>query len=132
MSWPVKNATPCAEQIRTISSVITAICLVVITVGLVSAGVKTVNIVHKLEHNHGNLGSLMNDGKEALQSAHNLLQSNQLNPMLDDFHNLVSTMTQLSEEMATMDINRMLHESETWRNMSSSAVIKMAKVFLEL
>ena len=52
MSWPVKNATPCEEQIRTISSVISAICLVVIAVGLVSAGVYTVNIVHTLEHNH--------------------------------------------------------------------------------
>tara|TARA_B110000091_G_C13369105_1_gene291454 strand:- start:38 stop:436 length:399 start_codon:yes stop_codon:yes gene_type:complete len=132
MSWPVKNATPCEEQIRTISAVISAICLVVIAVGLVSAGVYTVNVVHTLEHNHGNLGSMMNDGKEALKSAHNLLQSNQLNPMMDDFHNLVSTMTRLSEEMAAMDINRMLHESETWRNMSSGAMIKMAKAVLEL
>ena len=132
MSWPKNEPYRWGELIRTISSVISTLCLIVIAAGLVSASVYTLNIVHVLEHNHGTIGSLLNDGEKALESAHNLLQSSQLDPIMVDFHNLVSAMLQLSEEMAAMDMESMLQESEAWRNMSSSTMVKMAKAVLEL
>jgi len=132
MSWPNKPVITWQEQVRTVASVLSALCLVAITVAIVSAGVYTVNVVSSLEENHSNLGSMVSDGKEALQSANHFLQASQMNPLLQDFHNLIEVMDQLSKSINNIEVKRVLGESEAWRNMSSHAMVKLAKSILEL
>ena len=132
MSWPNKPVITWQEQVRTVASVLSALCLVAITVAIVSAGVYTVHVVSSLEENHSNLGSMVSDGKEALQSANHFLQASQMNPLLQDFHNLIEVMGQLSKSIDNIEVQRVLGESEAWRNMSSNAMVKLAKSILEL
>ena len=132
MSWPNKSIITWQEQVRTVAAVVSAVCLVAITVAIVSASVYTVHVVTSIEENHSNLGSMVNDGKEALQSANHFLQASQMNPLMEDFHNLVGVMGQLAKSIDSIEVQRVLGESEAWRNMSSHAMIKLAKTILEL
>lgn len=132
MSWPTKPSVTWQEQLRTISSVISAVCLVAITIALVSVGVYTVNIVTSLEENHSNLGSIVEDGKHMMTSANHFLQASQMNPLLQDFHNLIEVMAQLAQSIETIEVRKVLDESEAWRNMSTHAMVKIAKSILEL
>jgi len=132
MSWPDKSTITWQEQVRTIASIVSALCLIVITVAIVSASVYTVHIVSSIEQNHSNLGSMVNDGKEALQSANHFLQASQMNPLMEDFHNLIGVMGQLAKSIDKIEVQRVLGESEAWRNMSSHAMVKIAKSILEL
>jgi len=132
MPWPEKPTITWQEQVRTASAIVSALCLVAITVAIVSAGVYTVHIVTSLEENHSNLGSMMSDGKEALQSANHFLQASQMNPLLQDFHNLIEVMGQLAGSIDKIEVERILGESEAWRNMSTNAMVKIAKSILEL
>lgn len=132
MSWPTKPSVTWQEQLRTISSVISAVCLVAITIALVSVGVYTVNIVTSLEENHSNLGSIVEDGKHMMTSANHFLQASQMNPLLQDFHNLIEVMAQLAKSIETIEVRKVLDESEAWRNMSTHAMVKIAKSILEL
>mgnify|MGYP006139910289 CR=1 FL=1 len=132
MPWPEASRVTWQEQVRTISTVVSALCLVAITIAIVSAGVYTVHVVTSLETNHNNLGSMMSDGKEALQSANHFLQGSQMNPLLQDFHNLIEVMAQLAKSIEQIEIQKVLGESEAWRNMSSHAMVKIARSILEL
>jgi len=132
MSWPTKPSVTWQEQLRTISSVISAVCLVAITIALVSVGVYTVNIVTSLEENHSNLGSIVEDGKHMMTSANHFLQASQMNPLLQDFHNLIEVMAQLAKSIETIEVRKVLDESEAWRNMSTHAMVNIAKSILEL
>lgn len=132
MPWPEKSTITCWEKVRTFSAAVSMVCLVAIAVALISAGVYTVHVVTSLEENHNNLGSMMSDGKEALQSANHFLQASQMNPLLQDFHNLIEVMAQLAKSIDKIEVERVLGESEAWRNMSTNAMVKIAKSILEL
>lgn len=133
MSWSSKPPSiTWQEQVRTISTVIAAYCLVTITIALVTAGVYTVNIVSSLEENHSSLGSMVSDAKQSLESANHFLKSSQMNPLLQDFHNLIGVMSQLAASIDKIHVEQVLDESEAWRNMSTHALVKIAKTILEL
>ena len=132
MPWPEKPRITWQEQLRTISTVVSALCLVAITIAIASAGVYIVHIVTSIEEKHSNLGSMMSDGKEALQSANHFLQGSQMNPLMQDFHNLIEVMAQLAKSIDKIEVQKVLGESEAWRNMSSHAMVKIAKSILGL
>jgi hypothetical protein len=88
--------------------------------------------VISLEENHSNFGSMMNDGKHIMTSANHFLQASQMNPLLQDFHNLIEVMAQLAKSIDKIEVERVLGESEAWRNMSTNAMTKIAKSILEL
>lgn len=132
MSWPEKSSVTWQEQVRTISSVISAVCLLVLTVAIISAGVYTVNVVSSLEEHPNNLAAMMQNGKEAIESANHFLKSSQMDPLLRDFHNLIGVMSQLSDSMNELHVKEVLNEAENWRNMSNHAMVKLAKTILEM
>tara|TARA_B100001059_G_scaffold220480_1_gene242546 strand:+ start:149 stop:568 length:420 start_codon:yes stop_codon:yes gene_type:complete len=131
MPWPDKASVTWQEQVRTMSAVVSAICLLTMTVAMVSAGVYTVNVVSNIEHHHGYLTSVMKNSKETLSSAHDLLQSDRMTPLMDDFHNLVGVMSALATSLDQLRVQEVLQEAENWRNMSNHAMVKLAKTILE-
>ena len=90
------------------------------------------NIVSSLEENHSSLGSMVSDAKQSLESANHFLKSSQMNPLLQDFHNLIGVMSQLAASIDKIHVEQVLDESEAWRNMSTHALVKIAKTILEL
>jgi len=132
MTWPEKRSVSWQEMIRTISSLVSAICLLTMTVAMISAGVYTVNVVSQLEKNPSEIGDIVQNSKEAIHSANLLLKSSQMNPLMEDFHNLIGVMSQLATSIDDMRVQQILSESVAWRNMSSQAMVKFAKTILEL
>jgi len=132
MPWPDKPTITCQEEVRTCSAIISAVCLTAITIAVVSVSVYMVNVVTSFEEKHSNLGSMMSDGKEAIQSANHFLRGSQMNPLLQDFHNLIEVMARLAESIDKIEVQKVLGESEAWRNMSSHAMVKIARSILEL
>lgn len=132
MTWPEKPSVSWQEMIRTISSLVSAICLLTMTVAMISAGVYTVNVVSQLEKNPSEIGDIVQNSKEAIHSANLLLKSSQMNPLMEDFHNLIGVMSQLATSIDDMRVQQILSESVAWRNMSSQAMVKFAKTILEL
>ena len=102
------------------------------TVAMISAGVYTVNVVSQLEKNPSEIGDIVQNSKEAIHSANLLLKSSQMNPLMEDFHNLIGVMSQLATSIDDMRVQQILSESVAWRNMSSQAMVKFAKTILEL
>lgn len=131
MAWPAKSSVSWQEQIRTVSSVISALCLLTLTVAVVSAGVYTVNIVSSIQQNPGDLGAMVQNGREAIESANDLLKSEQLDPLLQDFHNLIGVMQQLAHSIDELRVQEVLSEAETWRNMSQHALVHLANSILQ-
>ena len=99
---------------------------------MVSAGIYTVNVVSQIQNDPSEIGDIVQNSKEALQSANHLLQSSQMDPLLNDFHNLIGVMSQLATSINEMQVRQVLSEAEAWRNMSSHAMVKLAKTILEL
>lgn len=131
MAWPAKSSVSWQEQIRTVSSVISALCLLTLTVAVVSAGVYTVNVVSSIQQNPGDLGAMVQNGREAIESANDLLKSEQLDPLLQDFHNLIGVMQQLANSIDELRVQEVLSEAETWRNMSQHALVHLANSILQ-
>jgi len=132
MSWPTKSSITWQEQVRTISSVVSAVCLLVLTVATVSAGIYAVNIATEIQQHPGNLGAIVQNSKDAIESANHFLKSNQMEPMLQDFHNLIGVMSKLAGSIEELRVREVLNEAETWRNMSHHAVVHLAKSLLDL
>lgn len=131
MPWPDKTAVTWQEQVRTISAVISAICLLTMTVGMISAGVYTVNVVSNIEHHHGYMGEMMQSSRETLASAHEFIKSDHVAPLMEDFHNLIGVMSKLAHSIDQLHVQDVLQEAENWRNMSNHAMVKLAKTILE-
>lgn len=132
MSWPTKAPVTWHEQVRTVSSVVSALCLLTLTVAIISAGVYTVNVVSTFEQHPNNLNSMMQNGKEAIESANHFLKSSQMDPLLRDFHDLIGVMSNLAGAIDELQVQKVLNEAEIWRNMSNHAMVKLAKTVLEL
>lgn len=132
MSWPIKTPVTWHEQVRTVSSVVSALCLLTLTVAIISAGVYTVNVVSTFEQHPNNLNAMMQNGKEAIESANHFLRSSQMDPLLQDFHDLIGVMSNLAGAIDELRVREVLNEAENWRNMSNHAMVKLAKTILEL
>jgi len=123
------------EQLRTISSVITAFCLVFISVSLITTGVyvvRTLSYAHETYHPE-QLGSMLSDIGDTVSTIHkttHLLGSGNMQPLIADFHSLIVNLQQLGVMLEKLHVDKILQESEKWRNMSTTAMIGLAKSFL--
>lgn len=128
----LKRNTSWQEQLRTIASVITAICLVFISISIVTTGVYIVRSVSYAQETYHpeKLTSMISDIGDTVSTLHKTtltLRSGHMKPLVDDFHDLITGVQKLSSALEKLHIDEVLRESESWRNMSTKAIIGMAK-----
>tara|TARA_B100000795_G_scaffold97757_1_gene71720 strand:+ start:662 stop:1060 length:399 start_codon:yes stop_codon:yes gene_type:complete len=122
------------EQLRTISSVITAVCLLFISISIVTTGVYLVHSISYVQETYHpeKLTSMISNIGDTISTIHkttHLLGSGNMKPLIDDFHNLIVVVQQLGSTLEKLHIDEVLKESESWRNMSTKAIVGMAKSF---
>lgn len=120
------------EKLRTITSVITAICLTFIIVSIITTGVYIVRSVSYAQETYHpeKLTSMISDIGDTVSTIHkttHLLGSGNMKPLIDDFHNLIVVVQKLGTALEKLQIEKVLKESESWRNMSTKAIVGMAK-----
>jgi|TARA_B110000858_G_C17748845_1_gene448677 uncharacterized protein YoxC len=115
-----------ASTVSTIANVITAFCLMVLTISLVVGGVWTANTVTTLQHTYhpDKISSMINDISDTVHTLHattHMLKSGkgQLD-ILTDIHNLVNGIEDLSVALNKLPL--VVQESSNWRNMSVYAL----------
>ena len=128
----LKPKTSWQEQLRTISSVVTAVCLLFISISIVTTGVYIVRSVSYAQETYHpeKLTSMISDISDTVSTIHkttHLLGSGNMKPLVDDFHNLIVVVQKLGIGLENLHIDKVLKESESWRNMSTKAIIGMAK-----
>jgi len=130
-----KHKTSWQEKLRTISSVVTAICLLFISVSIITTGVYVVHSVSYAQQGlkafHPELmSSMISDIGDTVSTIHkttHLLGSENMKPLVDDFHKLIVVVQNLGTALEKLHIDKVLKESESWRNMSTKAIVGMAK-----
>ena len=130
----LKQTSSWQEQLRTISSVITAVCLVFISVSIITTGVYLVHSISYVQETYHpeKLTSMISDIGDTVSTIHkttHLLGSGNMKPLVDDFHNLIVVAQKLGSALEKLHIDKVLKESELWRNMSTKAIVGMAKSF---
>tara|TARA_B100000795_G_scaffold215712_1_gene169567 strand:+ start:1373 stop:1774 length:402 start_codon:yes stop_codon:yes gene_type:complete len=130
----LKPTSSWQEQLRTISSVITAVCLVFISVSIITTGVYLVHSISYVQETYHpeQLTSMISDIGDTVSTIHkttHLLGSGNMKPLVDDFHNLIVVVQKLGSALEKLHIDKVLKESELWRNMSTKAIVGMAKSF---
>lgn len=114
------------DIIRTVASVVTASCLLALTIGFFVAGAYTANTVTHLQSTYHpeRLGSILSDASDTMHTIHettNMLKSspNGHVTLLDDLHQMVRTAQDLSSAIAQLHVDQVLKESSSWRDMST-------------
>ena len=111
------------KTVRTISNVITAACLLVITIGFLVAGTWTVRTVQSLQSTYHpeRLTSMIDTVADTLDSVHQttfLLKTGKHVPLMDDLHRLVESLENLAVALKVLPVGQIIKESESWRQMS--------------
>ena len=120
------SKSPTSSTLSTIANVITAFCLVVLTLFLIVGGTWTVQTVTKIQSTYhpDKMSSMINDISDtvhALHSTTHMLKSSQGGlSLLTDVHNLVTNVEDLA--MALGNLPLVVQEASNWRNMSVSAL----------
>ena len=125
------------ETLRTVSQVVSAVCLLILTIGFIVAGSWTVNTIHTLEttYHPEKLKNAMESIEDTLDTVHKstfILKSGKPISVMDDIHSLVVSLEKVSTALQKIPIERMVTESESWRTMSSSIVSTLKKTINEL
>ncbi len=127
-SEPVRNRF---DTIRTISSVISAVCLLVLTISLMVAGSYTVTTVNKLQSTYHpeRLASLISDASDTMSIIHkttSMLKSSRGEiTIFDDVGKLIKSVEDLSQALQALQINHVIDESQAWRHMSENVLLKL-------
>lgn len=125
------------EVIRTISSVVTAICLMVIMIEMLIAGVyanKTIHHLHSTYHPE-QLASIVGNATDILQTLHkttHTFQEGEKIPIFDELDKIANGMQMLAGAIQHLQIETIIQEASAWRNMSKQAVINLKKTLGEL
>jgi hypothetical protein len=133
----VNKETTHLELVRTISSVVTAICLIVITVEMMVAGVyatKAIQNLHSTYHPE-KLGSIIGDASDIIQTLHkttHTLKSGHKIAIFDEIDKLAVGIQMLSNSLDNVNIDNAVAEAVAWRNMSVQAVLKLKNTFINL
>lgn len=111
------------ETVRTVSNVVTAACLLVITIGFLVAGTWTVRTMQSLQSTYHpeRLTSMLDTVADTLDSVHQttfLLKSGKHVPLMDDLHRFVESLENLAVALQVLPVEKMVEESESWRQMS--------------
>tara|TARA_B110000977_G_C11078790_1_gene492169 strand:- start:111 stop:521 length:411 start_codon:yes stop_codon:yes gene_type:complete len=111
------------ETVRTVSNVVTAACLLVITIGFLVAGTWTARTMQSLQSTYHpeRLTSMIDTVADTLDSVHQttfLLKSGKHVPLMDDLHRLVESLENLAVALQVLPVGKMVDESESWRLLS--------------
>lgn len=113
------------DVIRTVASVVTAVCLLCITIGLFVAGAYTANTVSRLQSTYHpeRLGSILTEASDTVHTIHettSMLKSSQNHEdIMKDFHLLVLSLQDLVAALPSLHVDQVLQESSSWRDMSN-------------
>ena len=136
MSFSTKPIATRCDLLRTVAAVITAACLLTMTIGFLVAGTYTVKTVATLQSTYHpeRLASIMNTAAEAAESFHkttHLLGDSHRVNILDDLHRLVGAAEEMSLVLKELPMDRMVEESKTWRLTSDSLLRGIKKTLDE-
>lgn len=125
------------ETVRTVSNVVTAACLLVIMVGFLVAGTWTARTIHSLQSTYHpeRLTSMIDTVSDTLDSVHQttfLLKSGKHVPLMDDLHRLVKSLEDLALALQVLPVEKMVEESESWRQMSLHLLNSVKKSITDL
>jgi|MDSY01.1.fsa_nt_gb hypothetical protein len=113
------------DVVRTVASVVTALCLLSLTIGFFVAGAYTANTVSTLQSTYHpeRLGSILSDASDTIQTIHqttNMLKSSKGDvTLVQDLHALIRSVQDLAAAIPELHINQVLKESTSWRDMST-------------
>lgn len=113
------------DVIRTVASVVTALCLLTLTIGFFVAGAYTASAVTHLQSTYHpeRLGSIISDAQDTIHTIHqttNMLKSTRgQDTLLQDLHTLVLSLQDLSKGITDLHVDQVLKESTSWRDMST-------------
>jgi len=109
------------DMIRTIASVVSAICLLALTIGLLVAGAYTSKTITKLQSTYHpeRLGGILSDASDTMHTIHQtttMLKSSRGDvTFMDDIRTLMHSVEDLSVALTTLHIDEVLKESSSWR-----------------
>lgn len=126
--FPVKEPVATRfDVIRTISMVITAVCLLFMSISMIVAGAYTVSTVNNIQNTYHpeRLASMLSDASDAIHTIHSttsMLKSseNGTPDIMEHVAKLIETVEDLSEALKTLHIENVLTESSHWRVMATS------------
>ena len=140
------NKFPPYGVVNTVSSVVTAFCLVVLTLVIVVGGAWTVRTVTELQSTYhpDKISGIINDLSDTVNLIHTLLQNTThhhhlqsghgvrhgSSGILEDLHQLSTGIGELSRALST--IPSLLSEAHEWRTMSTSAFGQLKQVMASL
>jgi uncharacterized protein YoxC len=137
MSTSKQVSNQAFETIRTISSVVTAVCLIVITIEMLVAGVYATKTIHHLRSTYHpeQLASIVGNATDILQTLHkttHTLQEGEKIPMFDELDRIADGMQMLANALNHLNIKTIIQEASAWRNMSKQVVTNLKKTLGEL
>lgn len=126
------------DIIRTVASVVTAVCLLALTIGFFVAGAYTANTVTHLQSTYHpeRLGSILSDASDTVHTIHETTKMLKSSPnghitLLDDLHQLVRTAQDLSSAISALHVDQVLQESSSWRDMSAHLLDGLKKTLAD-
>lgn len=125
------------DGVRTVASVVTAVCLLVIVIFFAVGGAYTVQTVHHLQSTYHpeKLGMMIADASDAIHTIHSttsMLKSSRGEiTIMDDLNRLVTTLEDLSTSLKALKVDKVLKESSSWRSMSEHFVDSVKKTLNE-
>ena len=125
MYWQGKDAIRTRfDVIRTVASVVTAACLLSLTIGFFAAGAYTVRTVNQLQSTYHpeRLQSIISDASDTMKTIHQtttmLKSSKGQVDLLADFHHMLESIDDLAKSLKELHVDQFLKESSSWRDMS--------------
>lgn len=125
------------DAVRTVASVVTAVCLVVIVVFFAVGGAYTIQTVNHLQSTYHpeKLGAIISDASDAIHTIHSttsLLKSSRgQGTIMEDLNRLIGSLEDLSSSLNQLHVEKVLNESSSWREMSKHFVNSVKKTLNE-
>lgn len=118
----MKKATE-MESVNVISNVVTAFCMVVLTISLLAGGMWTVNTVDGLrsDYHPDKIGKMVDQISETVDTLHGTASMLKNSPKdfdpFEEFSDFSQTLRLLVDSLDQVPL--VVNEAESWRNMSS-------------
>lgn len=121
---PEKKQDTTCEYVRTVSSVVTALCMVSLLISLLVVGSWTAGAARSLQETYHpeRLASVITSVENAMDSVHStglLLKSERgaaENPLVHDLRLLIQSLHDVAVALQQTPTEKILSESEQWRN----------------
>lgn len=132
---PPKNTN--FETIRTIASVVSAVCLIAITIEMLIAGVVASQTVHHLHSTYHpeRIGSIIGNASDILNTVHqttHTLQNGTKIAIFEELDKIAGSMQSLAAALDKLHVDDVILEASSWRSMSTQAIQNLKKTLGEL